>query len=534
MRPAKDRTAPEQAADAERHADLMARTATGLRWSTLATIGLAGSTLGYTALISRLIDPFAFGLLAMANLVVLFTNFFARMGLAEAIIQSPDLSHEEIGAASTVGIAAGVGCFAIVWVAAPALGGLFSEPALPPVLRAMSSSFLFVGVSMTGQGLLRRELRFRELAIIRLGTYVLGFLVVGIGLALLGAGVWSLVAAVVASAAAQAVWQYGRLRHPMRPPATLEPYRALFGYGVRSSGIRLLEYVGSNLDTLAVARVAATALVGQYNRAFYLVTQPLTQHLAGTLTLVFFPSLSRVQDDVPRLRRAYLSVLGLGGVVLFPICAGMAVAAHELVRVVLGPQWGVAAGIVPWIALAGGFNVISKFSSLLTEARAELNKALLLQGSYLVVLAALLIAALRFRPGTSVWVFGAALAVGEILRHLAYLGVVRRLVHASAADLWLAHAPAAFCSAGVALAVALARAMTMAQLPVLAVLAVEIVAAACALAVCIRFCPVPELRRQFWSRLSAAKAAGEPGGLRWRLISLVLGPVEAAPTLPVV
>lgn len=507
--------------------NLAARTASGLQWSYLSSVGIAVSTLVYTALISRLLSPFTFGLVAMANLVIIFTDFFARMGLAQALIQKPELSKEEIRAGSSAGLALGVLCFAVIWGLASTIGDAFREPALPPVLRAMGGSFLFTGLGMTGQGLLRREMRIRELSVIRMVTYAFGYLVVGVGLATLGAGVWSLVVAALVSTGSQALWQFVILRYPVRPIFRREPYQALYGYGVRASGIRLMEYLGNNLDTFVVARVARTALLGQYNRAFFLVTQPLTRHLAAALTTVLFPSFSRIQDDTARTRRAYLSVLGLASMILFPICAGMAVAAREIVLVVLGGKWDIAATIVPWFALAGGLNVMSKFSELLTEARAELNKALILQGCYLLLFGTLLFVAASFRAH-GVWVFAAALAAGEIARHVAYLVLVRRVVGLSAGQIRDSYMPAAFTSIGVALAIAIVRTALVGHVPILWVFAAEVGTGVIALALCVRFCPFPQVRRELRARLSAAGAFGLAGGLRQRLITLVLGPSRTA------
>ena len=92
--------------------------------------------------------------------------------------------------------------------------------------------------------------------------------------------------------------------------------------------------------------------------------QPFRIYVTQALTTVLFSHLSRIQDDLARLRRAYLSVLSLGGILLFPVCAGIAVAAPELVLVLLGPQWDLAASIVPWFALAGACSVISALSQV--------------------------------------------------------------------------------------------------------------------------------------------------------------------------
>jgi lipopolysaccharide exporter len=512
--------------------NLTAQTASGLSWFYLSTVTLMAANLAYTATISRLLAPVAFGLVAVANLVVLFIGYFVRMGLASALVQKPNLSESEIRASSTAGIAIGLACLVLVWILAPAVAALFRASGLPAILRGLSVSFVFMGWSMTGLGLLRRELRFRALSMISIGTYVFGYLVVGVGLALLGAGVWSLVAASVASTASQAIWQYAIVRHPLRPVLRWEPYKELSSYGVRLSGAYVLDYGGSNLDTFTVSRAASTAVLGQYTRAYYLVFQPLTNYLAQALTSVLFSSLSRIQQDLARLRRAYFSVLSLGNLVLFPICAGIAVAAQELVLVVLGPQWDLAAGLVPWFALAGGCHVASQLTQLLADARAALNRSLVVQTVYIVSLALLLLIALPFRS-RGVWVIAAAVAAAEVLRYIGYLALARRVLGVPSTRLWQAHVPAVFASAGVALAIAATRWALTDHVRSLVVLGAEAGAGALALALCIRFCPLSAVRSELWMRLTAADVLGSAGGPRWRLASFVLGPPDA-PTVPAV
>jgi lipopolysaccharide exporter len=504
---------------------LTGRAASGLRWSYLGYGALMAANLAYTATISRLLDPVAFGLMALANLVVLFAQFFVRMGLASALVQKTSLHSDDVRAASTAGLAVGVACFGIVWVLAPAIAALFRAPDLTPVLRLLGVSFLFEGFSMTGMGLLRRQLRFRALSVITVGTYVLGFLVVGVGMALLGAGVWSLVVGALVSNASQALWQYALVRHPVRPLLRWGPYRQVCGYGMRLSGAHLLDFVGSNLDNLVVGRVAGTAALGQYSRAYYLAFQPLRWYLTQALTQVLFPHLSRIQDDPPRLRRASLSILALGAVVVFPTCAGMAVAAPELVKVVLGPQWDLAAALVPWLALAGGCSVISVLSQTVAEARAELNRSLSVQVAYLVVLGALLGVAVVFRS-RGLWVFAAAVTAGELLRQVGYVRLLRRITGPSAGQVWRAYAPGAFAAAGVVLAVVGIQWALAGRVPAPVALAAEIAAGAVALGLCIRLGPLPAFRSELAMRLEEAGVLGRAGGVRRRLAPLVLGRLE--------
>ncbi|MDT7614112.1 MAG: hypothetical protein QOF00_1559 [Pseudonocardiales bacterium] len=486
------------------------------------------ANIAYTVTISRLLDPAAFGIMALAQVVWLFVHVLARMGLASALVQKPELSRDDVRAASSAGFAVGVVCLAMVWVLAPVFSDVFRLPALTPVLRALGVSFLFEGLAMVGIGLLRRQLRFRELSIITAATYAFGYLVVATGLALLGAGVWSLVIGALVSSSSQAIWQYVLLRHPVRPVLRWKPYREICGYGMRLSGAHLLDYVGGSLDTFVVGRFAGTAVVGQYSRGYYLAFQPFHYYLAQALTAVLFPHLSRIQQDRVRLRRAFLSVLMLGGLVVFPLCVGVAVAAPELVWVVLGPQWDLAATIVPWFALAAGFSVISALSQTAAEARADLNRSLVVQGAYVVVLGVSLTFAISYLS-YGIWVVAAAVLVAELLRYLGYLGLMWRIVGFSAAQLWASYTPAAFASLGVASAIAATRCVLVGQVPTLLVFAAELVAGALMLTLCIRFCPLPAIRGELRMRLDAAGVLGAAGGWRRRLASLVVGRWEPAP-----
>ena len=131
-----------------------------MRWSSFSTIALIVANVAYTAIASRLVSPSAFGLMALANLVVLFLGFFTRLGLASALVQKPDLNEEDIRAASTIGAVLGMVLFALVWPLTPWICEIFHEPALSGVLRVLAISLPIGGWSMTGLGLLTRDLRF--------------------------------------------------------------------------------------------------------------------------------------------------------------------------------------------------------------------------------------------------------------------------------------------------------------------------------------------------------------------------------------
>lgn len=499
--------------------NLTAASAVGLKWTYGATAAGALMQLAYTAVMARLLDPEAFGLLTIGQLVINFGFYFSQMGIGQALIQREEVSTDHIRASFTSSVLLGVTATGVCWMVAPLIGALFNTPEATAIVRAFGFMFLLRGLGQTASNLLRRQMRFRELELTRTAAFFLGYLVIGIGLGLAGAGVWSLVAAVVAAQGMGAALAYGCSRHPLRPILRWEAYRPLLAYGSRFSLSNFLDFLSTNLDTFAVGRYASTASLGLYNRAFYLVQLPLSQLLHG-LSRVLLPGFSRIQADLERLRATYLGVVSVGATLLVPICAGVAVAAPELVLTVLGDQWTAAVPVVPILAAAVAFSVLSRFAGIVFDATDALKQKLLLQLISLALLAALLGLAI----GRGLWAFAAALALAEAGRHALFIGLLRRVISLRARDIAAAYLPAMAAAAVVAGTIAAVRiGVTAVALPVVVALLAEIAAGAVGLLLALRLPPSAGVRRELRYRLFRAGWLGAPEGRRARAVDRVLG-----------
>lgn len=433
--------------------DLTASTARGLRWTYAAALGSSAMQLIYTSSTSRLLDPTAFGLMAIAQLVVRFSIYFAQMGVMQALIQKPDLTRDDIRAGATSSVAFGATASAAVWVLAPWVVQIFDKPAVAPVLQGVGLTFMLTSVGNTSEALLRRDLRFRELSLIQVTAFFTGYIVVGIGMAIAGYGVWSLVGATLSANIVGSTLRYWRCRHALVPVARWEPYRGLLQFGSRVSLINFGEFWGVNLDTFTVGRYEVAALVGQYNRAFYLVNLPLT-YLTQSMSNVLLPGFAKLQHDRDRIARVHLRIISLVAAVMLPICAGIAVAGRELVVVVLGDKWEAAVSLVPILAFAAAWNILTRFAGIICEAIAELNRKLMLQGLHLAVLGVLMALAVA---GGQLWMYAGALAAGEVVRHVLYFRLLHRLLRLPVVAQLRAYRPALTVSATVAAAMWLVR-----------------------------------------------------------------------------
>jgi O-antigen/teichoic acid export membrane protein len=481
--------------------DLTASTVSGLRWTYAAALGSSVMQLVYTSSTSRLLDPTAFGFMAIAQLVVRFSIYFAQMGVMQALIQKPDLTRAEIRAAATSSVAFGATASAAVWVLAPWVVQIFDKPAVAPVLQGVGLTFVLTSVGNTSEALLRRALRFRELSLIQVTAFFTGYIVVGIGMASAGYGVWSLVGATLAANIVGSTLRYWRCRHPLVPVARWEPYRDLLHFGSRVSLINFGEFWGVNLDTFTVGRYEVAAMVGQYNRAFYLVNLPLT-YITQSMSNVMLPGFAKLQHDRDRVARVYLQVISLIAALMLPICAGVAVAGRELVVVVLGDQWDAAVVLVPILAFAAAWNILTRFAGIICEAIAELNRKLVLQGLHLAALGVLMALA---TSGGQLWMYAGALAAGEVVRHVLYVRLLQRLIRLPVVVQVRAYGPATTVSATVAVAMWLVGTLLeLAGVPVPVRLVALVVAGAAAMAAGWRLPGMRGIRAELVRRMDAS------------------------------
>lgn len=352
--------------------------------------------LGVTATTARLLEPTDFGLVAMANVLLRLGGYVAQMGLGRALIQRPEIHGADVRASFTSSTLLGLVVTIAVALTAPLAGTYYQTESVIPVIRSISLLFVATGLGTTAHALLRRRMRFRASGAVELTAYVLGYAIPALWLATSDCGVWSLVVATVGQAAVSSGLAYALTRHSVRPTFAWRQHRRLLAFGSKVSAISFLEFVGSTLDTLVIGRFGAASQLGLYNRAHMLASLP-TYQLNNGLAKVLFPLLSGAQQDRTAFRMALSHVTQIATKVMLPVGVGMALAAPELVAVVLGPQWKAATPLLAVLALGMAINVLATFPGLALESLGVLRGKALGQVVFVTALGVVLFGMAHFR-----------------------------------------------------------------------------------------------------------------------------------------
>jgi lipopolysaccharide exporter len=404
----------------------------GLAVTHAATILTFIAQVPYTAVVSRLLTPQEFGIVALAGVLLRFSSYFASAGIVTAVIQRTHLSVGELRGAFTISLITSATLCALIVAVAPLMATAFGNADIAAVARVLSITIVLTAVGSTSVGLLRRDARFRTLASIDLLSYVLGYPVTGITLAALGFGVWSLVFAALVQAAVASLSGILLARPPLRPTRSLALMLPLakFGGGVSVAGF--LEFLSSNTDTIAVGRYAGTAAIGQYNRSSLLFGLPM-YHFTNNTVKVLFPRFAQEKDNPKALaglyQRAMVVILGL----FAPLCVVVFFVSDSLVRIILGSGWSLAASLAPLVTAAMAADLACHIPGAVYEATGRLGVRILLQLVHLLTILSLVAFVIR-RHGP-IREFAVAWLIGQTVRHVALLIFLPPILGQSARNL---------------------------------------------------------------------------------------------------
>lgn len=303
-----------------------------------------------TVVLARLLTPQDFGLIAMVTAVTGFVVMFKDMGLSMATVQRAEINHGQISTLFWINVALSLGVMLVIAALAPVIAWFYGEPRLTWITLALAGAFIFGGLTVQHQALLRRNMRFCSLALIQIISMSVG-IVAAIISAWYGAGYWALVIMQLAGAitGAIAVWLVCGWRPGL--PVRRSGVHKMLAFGGNLTGFNFINYGAAQIDRVLIGRYIGAGPVGLYHKAYGLLLLPLRQ-LNAPITTVAIPALCRIVDDPPRYRKAYFKMLNYLVMLAAPGVAFLIGTSDWVVRIVLGAQWDESARIFAILGFA--------------------------------------------------------------------------------------------------------------------------------------------------------------------------------------
>lgn len=317
--------------------NLKSQTKVGLYWKAIEMFSKYGINFVISILMARMLDPHDYGVAALPALFLVVMTIFTDSGFTPALIRKPDLKDSDITTAFVYSLSIGSVCYVIIYLASPSIAAFYNEPELTSVLRFAAISCIITVFGMPVVVQLNRSLSFKAVSVASVVGRLLGACV-GLYLAYIGMGVWSLVITSMLGVVITLTinWIY----MPWIPKAGVskESFKYLWGYGNKMFLTEILTTIFDNVKPIFIGKYYSVKDLGIYNKAEGYAQLP-SQSIFGIIHGLTFPVLSKMQDDDERLRYNYRRMLKALSFILFPMMMGLAALARPFVIVLLSDKW---------------------------------------------------------------------------------------------------------------------------------------------------------------------------------------------------
>ncbi|MDO7830236.1 lipopolysaccharide biosynthesis protein [Providencia alcalifaciens] len=329
--------------------NLKQKTTSSLKWSAIERLATQLVQLIVMLVLARILGPHAFGLIGMLAVFIAVSQVFVDSGLSSALIRKLDRSELDYSTAFYFNIGIALVCYTLLYFGAPYIASFYNQPELTSLTRILALVVIINSFGIIQRTKLSIKMDFKTQAKASLIAVTISSLT-AFCLAYYNFGIWSLVAQTLVYATFNVIFL--NILHRWLPMLSFssESFRHLFGFGSKLMLSGLIDSIYQNIYQIVIGKKFNVLDVGYFTQANQLIQTPATT-MTAIIQRVTYPMLSSIQNDEQKLNSAYLLILRLSAVVIFPILFGLGTIADPLIPELLGIEWKPAALLASILAI---------------------------------------------------------------------------------------------------------------------------------------------------------------------------------------
>lgn len=327
------------------------KTVKGVGWSAVDNVARYAVTFVVSVVLARLLSPDDYGLLGLIAIITAVCNAIIEGGFTNALIRKKDVTEADYNTVYIVNFFISLVLFAFVYFCSPLIAEFFCREELVPLTRVSSLGMIIGALALVQQTRLTKRIDFKtQTKITFIASVSSG--IVGIVMAVLGYGVWSLVVQGLVSQTVRTafLWIYNKWLPSFS--FSVESFKELFGFGWKVMAVGLIDTVWKELYQVVVGKFYSPATLGQYTRAKQFSTL-FSSNLTGVVQRVTFPVLSTIQDERVRMVAAYRRIIKATMFVTSVSMLLLGAISEPLLYCLIGSKWHEAATYLPLICISG-------------------------------------------------------------------------------------------------------------------------------------------------------------------------------------
>ena len=327
-----------------------------LMWRFLERFGAYIVSFIISVVLSRILDPDTYGVVALMTVVIAFLDVFVTGGFANSLIHDKNATDKDFNTLLIFNTLFSIALYVALFFTSPLIAAYYEKPILTWLIRVAGISLLINGVKNLQYAYVAKKLQFKKFFFATLGGTILSG-VVGIIMALKGFGAWALVAQGVVNHFVDSLILWFVIKWKPKPEFSFKLFKKHFSFGWKILVYKIIYNISNSVRQLAIGKKYTESDLAFYNRG---KTYPniIGQNIYNSVNSVMYPVLTKTQDDYKRFNEVLAKALKINLFVMLPICVGMFCVAEPFIYILLGAKW---LPCVPYIRI---FCVVMLFNSV--------------------------------------------------------------------------------------------------------------------------------------------------------------------------
>lgn len=313
------------------------KTVKGVGWNSVDRIANYGIGFIVGIVLARLLSPEEYGLIGIVGIFTAIFNIILDSGFSTALIRKDGVTDTDYCTVFWTNLILSFILTTVLYFGAPLIGDFFNRPELVPYIHVMAFILVINALSITQQARLTKRIDFKTQTKISLISHTLSG-IIGIVMAYMGFGVWSLVAQQMSSRLFTTIllWIYNKWWP--RLVFSWMSFKELFSFSWKLLVAQIISSLWGQVYQAVVGKVYSPNTLGQYTRARQYGA--LVSSSVGDVVLkVSLPVMSSIQNEDDRLLRAFRTIIKTTMLISSVLLIGMAACAKPLIYVLIGEQW---------------------------------------------------------------------------------------------------------------------------------------------------------------------------------------------------
>lgn len=287
--------------------------------------------------LARILDPDAYGTVALITVFTTILQVFVDSGLGNALIQKKDADDLDFSTVFFTNIVFCTVLYLGLFVSAPFIAQFYENVSLTPYIRVLGLTILVSGVKNVQQAYVSKKLIFKKFFFATLAGTIMAA-VVGIIMALNGFGVWALVAQQIVNVSVDTFVLWVTVKWRPTFEFSFERLKGLFSYGWKLLASSLLDTIYNDLRQLIIGKMYSSSDLAYYNQGKKFPNLIVT-NVNTSIDSVLLPVMSDAQDSKARVKAMMRRSLTTSIYIMAPLMIGLAFVAEPVVSLILTDKW---------------------------------------------------------------------------------------------------------------------------------------------------------------------------------------------------